>query len=78
LISLWKNAGLAGVFFALFGAVWYGLPLESWGRPRATGIRSKTQENWGFPGSFRSRNRRPGMGYFSAMGRFPGKRKSDR
>jgi hypothetical protein len=77
LICQWKNAGFAGVFFALLASLCYGLSLESWGRLRATGIRSKTQENGVFRTHFDLRNRRPEMG-FSAMGRFSRKRKSDR
>ena len=62
-----KNAGFAGVFFALSPPFWYGLPLESWGRLSATGICSKTQENWGFPGILRAkRGLETGL---SAMGR---------
>jgi hypothetical protein len=71
-----KNAGKAGVFFALLPPFWYGPSLESWGRFSATGICSKTQEEWGFPGF--SRPSLPEDGLLSAMGRFGRKRKSDR
>jgi hypothetical protein len=65
-----KNAGFAGVFFALLASLCYGRFLESWGRLRATGISSKTQENWGFPDSFRFPKPPSGNGLFAAMGRF--------
>jgi hypothetical protein len=39
-----KNAGQAGVFFALSGPFWYGFSLESWGRFFALRGHSKTQE----------------------------------
>jgi hypothetical protein len=63
-----KNAGFAGVFFALFASLCYGRFLESWGRLRATGIRSKTQEKWGFPDSFRIPKPPSGMGFFFSDG----------
>src|ERR1700742_4937785 len=35
-------------FLPFWPPFWYGPSLESWGRPLATGIRSKTQDYWGF------------------------------